>query len=71
MPNGSLSKQLTRREWTAALTATAALAQTPTSQPPNAEAELQAARDQVKANVAALLEVEVSMSTEPAFQFKA
>ena len=83
MPNGTKSGKLTRRQWAAALGSAAALtsaagltsgaeqAQTPQQPAPSPEAELQAARDQVKANVTALLEIEVPMTTEPAFQFKA
>ncbi len=61
--------KLTRRELASALTVGAALAQTP-AQPLTPEAELQAARDQVKANVARLSVQAVPMDTEPAFQFK-
>ena len=61
--------KLTRRELASALTATAALAQTPPT-PATPEAELQAARDQVKAMVNRLSMQAVPMSTEPAFQFK-
>jgi 2-methylcitrate dehydratase PrpD len=68
-------RKLTRRELAAALTSaavpSAALAQTPPGALPTPAAELQEAQDQVKANVAALLQMEVPMSTEPAFQFKA
>jgi len=67
--------KLTRRELAAALTSAAALAQTPAPQRTPAErtpeAELQAARDQVKANAEALTQLEVPMRIEPAFQFKA
>jgi hypothetical protein len=77
MANGPRSGRLTRRQWATGLTSAAALAsttaraQTPAPQPPTPEAELQAARDQVAANVTALLGIEVPMTTEPAFQFKA
>jgi hypothetical protein len=60
---------MTRREWAGALTAVAALAQTPAPQPTPA-AELENARNQVKENVAALQQIEVPMTTAPAFQFK-
>jgi hypothetical protein len=63
--------KFTRREWAAALASATALAQTPAPVPPTPEAELQAARDQVAANVTALRAIEVPMTTEPAFQFKA
>ena len=69
-------RKLTRRELAAALTSaaavpSAALAQTPPGALPTPAAELQEAQDQVKATVAALLQMEVPMNTEPAFQFKA
>ena len=69
-------RKLTRREVAAALTSAAALpsaavAQTPPGAVPTPAVDLQEAQDQVKANVAALLQMEVPMSTEPAFQFKA
>jgi hypothetical protein len=38
---------------------------------PTADAGLQSATEQVKANVTALSQFEVPMSTEPAFEFKA
>jgi len=63
--------KLTRRELATALTAAAALAQTPPAVPPTPAAELQAAQDQVKANITALSQMDVAMTTEPAFQFKA
>jgi hypothetical protein len=63
--------KFTRREWAAALASATALAQQPAPQPPTPEAELQAARDQVAANVMVLRGIEVPMTTEPAFQFKA
>lgn len=62
--------KLTRRQLASALTAGVALAQTP--QPAaSPDAELQAARDRVKANVTRLSALAVPMSVEPAFQFKA
>ena len=67
--------KLTRRELAAVLTSAAALAQTPAPEPTPAErtpeAELLAARDQVKANAAALTQLEVPMTLEPACQFRA
>ena len=63
--------KLTRRELAGALTAAAALAQTPPAVTPTPTAELESARQEVQANVAALLQMEVPMTTEPAFQFKA
>ncbi|HLK51236.1 MAG TPA: hypothetical protein VKT49_24000 [Bryobacteraceae bacterium] len=62
--------KITRRQLASALAAGAALAQTP-PQPRTPEAELQAARDQLKATLARLSAQAVPMSTEPAFQFKA
>ena len=62
--------KLTRRELAGALAAASALAQTPAS-PPSSEAELQRARDQLKAMVARLAAEKVPMTVEPAFQFKA
>lgn len=61
--------KLTRRELASALTAATAMAQTPPSASP--EAQLQAARDRVKAIAARLASEPVPMATEPAFQFKA
>ena len=58
--------QLTRRKLALALLAPAAAAQTP----PVVD-EIQAARDRIKTNADALSKVELPMSTEPAFQFKA
>ena len=61
--------KLTRRELASALAGGAALAQAP-AQPPTPEAELQAARDQLKATLARVSAQTVPMTTEPAFQFK-
>ena len=66
--------KLTRRELASAVTAAAAaaaLAQTPQRAPATPEAELQAARDQVKALVTRLAGQSVPMATEPAFSFRA
>ena len=63
--------KLTRRELASALVASAAMAQTPPPSPLTPEAELQAARDQVKSNADRLAAQSVPMSTAPAFQFKA
>ena len=62
--------KLTRRQIASALTAGAALAQTPPQPAANPDAELQAARDRVKANATRLSTVTVPMTVEPAFQFK-
>jgi hypothetical protein len=61
--------KITRRELASALTVGAALAQTP-APPLTREAELQAARDQLKITLARLSAEAVPMTTEPAFQFK-
>jgi len=63
--------KLTRRELATAVTAAAAMAQTPPRPPATPEAELQAARDQVKAMGTRLAGQAVPMTTEPAFSFKA
>jgi hypothetical protein len=62
--------KLTRRQLPALLVSTAALAQAP-APPLPADAELQPARDQVKAIALALMQQQVPMSTEPAFVFQA
>lgn len=61
--------KLTRRELASALAAGVAVAQT-APQPRSPEAELQAARDQLKTTLARLSMQAVPMATEPAFQFK-
>jgi hypothetical protein len=69
--------KITRRAMAAVLASIGAQAQTPV--PPalavqpaaSPEAELESAREQVTANVTALSQFEVPMSTEPAFEFKA
>jgi hypothetical protein len=58
--------QLTRRKLALALLAPAATAQTPARVD-----EVQAARDRIKTNSGLISKVELPMSTEPAFQFKA
>ena len=69
--------KITRRAMAAVLASIGAQAQTPAQpalvvQPlPSPEGELESARDQVRANVTALSQFEVPMSTEPAFEFKA
>lgn len=62
--------KLTRRELAGALTSAAALAQAP-APPASPEAELQSARDEVKAIAQTLSQQQVPMSTEPAFAFQA
>jgi hypothetical protein len=66
--------KITRRAMAAVLASVGAQAQTPALavQPAaSPEAELESAREQVKANVTALAQFEVPMSTEPSFEFKA
>lgn len=63
--------RLTRRELGTALVAGVAAAQSSAQLPPNPEAELQAAREQLKTMMARLTAQPVPMATEPAFQFKA
>jgi hypothetical protein len=69
--------KITRRAMAAALASVGAQAQTPARPAPAvepvpaADADLQSAREQVRANITALSQFEVPMSTEPAFQFKA
>ncbi|HEY1241204.1 MAG TPA: hypothetical protein VGF16_11650 [Bryobacteraceae bacterium] len=62
--------KVTRRELGSALAAGVAAAQTQAQPTANPDAELQRAREQVKANSARLAAEPVPMSTEPAFQFK-
>jgi len=62
--------KLTRRQLAAALAAGTAAAQAPSLAIPAPDAELQAARDRVKANAARLAALPVPMAVEPAFQFK-
>jgi len=63
---------LTRRQLAAALSATAALAQTPAPPlPQNADEELKAARDQNRQISEALAKFPLPMATEPATHFKA
>jgi hypothetical protein len=61
--------KLRRRDLAAALLAPAAAAQPQTQPPPRDEVE--AARARLKTNAATIAKVEVPMSTEPAFSFKA
>ncbi len=62
--------KVTRRQLASALAAGMAAAQTEAQPAGNPDAELQKARDQVKANIARLAAETVPMTTEPAFQFK-
>ena len=63
--------KLTRRELAAGMASALAYGQTPAPPPPSPAVDLQKAQDQVKANAASLAQMEVPMSTEPAFSFKA
>ena len=65
--------ELTRRKLATVLaSATVAAAQTQTPAQPAPPGDLlQAARDRMKANAAALAKPAIPMATEPAFQFKA
>ena len=59
--------KITRRKLAGILTSATAVAQAQTTP----DAELQSAKDRIKANSDALAGQQVPMSTEPAFQFKA
>jgi hypothetical protein len=61
--------KLRRRDLAAALLAPAAAAQPQTATPP--ADDLAAARARLKTNADALAKIDVPMSTEPAFSFKA
>jgi hypothetical protein len=61
--------KLTRRKLAAALIAPAAAAQAQTQTPPRDEVE--AARARLKTNAETIAKVEVPMSIEPAFSFRA
>ena len=64
--------KLTRRKLAATLVSATALSAQQTQSPTAAPDDLlQAARDRLKANAAALASVPIPMATEPAFQFKA
>ena len=62
--------KLTRRELAALISATA-IAQAQTEQSAAPADELQAARDRLKANSAALAQHDLPAATEPAFRFEA
>ena len=67
--------KITRRAMAAVLASVGAQAQTTARataavEPTAPDADLQSAKEQVRANVTALSQFEVPMSTEPAFQFK-
>ena len=63
--------KLTRRAMASALTAAVVAAQAPPKTAVTPEAELEAARNRVRANNVLLTAQSVPMSMEPAFQFKA
>jgi hypothetical protein len=67
--------KMTRRTLAASLSAAALAAQAPPQTPASPQltpdAELQAARDRVKANTVLLSAQQVPMTVEPAFAFKA
>lgn len=63
---------VTRRSLARMMAAAAAAAQAGVSQTaPPANADMQAARDQMRANAEQIAKVKLPMATEPAFQFKA
>jgi hypothetical protein len=53
------------------LAAAAAAPQAATSQAPPSDADLDAAREQMKTNAQQIAKVKLPMATEPAFHFKA
>ena len=61
--------KITRRNLAAVVFAPAAFADPQTQTSP--QDELEAARQRIKDNAAAVAKLDVAMSTEPAFQFKA
>lgn len=64
--------KLTRRQLTAAVSATAIAAAAPPTPQTNApNDELKAARDRLKASLDQVAQQKVPMAVEPAFQFKA
>jgi hypothetical protein len=63
--------QLTRRKLAAALLLPAAAARSQTQSQQQPQDELAGARQRMKDNAAALGKIEIPMSVEPAFQFKA
>ena len=69
----AMSAKITRRQLATAVAASSALLaqQTPLPLPQNPEEELNAARDQLRQNSAALAKFDLPMNTEPAVHFKA
>ena len=67
-----MKAMLTRRQWSAAVIgSTPLLAQTAAPKPQGPGEELRAAKEQQDRNAQELTKFQVSMATEPAFQFKA
>lgn len=68
-----MSVKITRRDLAAVLGSAASVAVVRAQNPPATEPEdlNAAAKDQLRQNVEAMAKIELSMSTEPAFQFKA
>lgn len=68
-----MSRKLTRRDLAAVLGSAASVAMVQAQVPPATPPEdlNAAAKDQLRQNAEAMAKVELSMSTEPAFEFKA
>jgi hypothetical protein len=68
-----MSLKMTRRDLAAVLGSAASVALVHAQNPPAAPPEdlNAAAKDQLRQNTEAMAKIELSMSTEPAFQFKA
>jgi hypothetical protein len=66
-------KKMTRRDLAAALGSIAGIASAQPPQPPASQPEdlTAAAKEQLQKNSEAISKLDLSMSTEPAFQFKA
>ncbi len=63
--------KVTRRQLAATLASGAAALAQPQAATPSPDAELEAARQRIAENARVLARREISMATEPAFQFKA
>jgi hypothetical protein len=63
--------KVTRRSIARMLAAAAAVPQTATPQTPSADADLDAARAQMKTSAQQIAKVKLPTATEPAFHFKA
>ena len=68
-----MSRKMTRRDLAAVLGSAASVALVQAQNPPAAPPEdlNAAAKDQLRQNADAMAKVELSMATEPAFEFKA